>query len=338
MHRSSAAERRANLRLMNSNEMLDLSVRLYQQLGFPMLKATALPAVFVFAGLAFLTQIVFPMFRVTSDAANIQVQVLEAVFVVFLAVGVAAPISLLGLSYTSGIVIRLVSDYINGTTPDVEVAKQDGRTALRKLFLFNVYELFIGWSGVLGSLGLLMLSAVVASSPGADSAPMSATITGLAIFGFAVGFVWVAFILARHALAPAATVLEGLGPIAAAKRSVSLLRATNVHMNGYGVLFSLIFLVIFLMLLVSPGIGFGLALIDLSSKLDGFMNIPYLGIALGKTLELLPVYCSVWVLIPVWCTTTTILYFERRIRLEAYDIEALARDASRTQKGARFEL
>jgi hypothetical protein len=45
-----------------------------------------------------------------------------------------------------------------------------------------------------------------------------------------------------------------------------------------------------------------------------------------------------WVLIPVWCTTTTILYFERRIRLEGYDIELLARDMVRSRKESRFEL
>ena len=41
---------------------------------------------------------------------------------------------------------------------------------------------------------------------------------------------------------------------------------------------------------------------------------------------LLPYFLSLWVTIPVWAVTVTIIYYERRVRLEGYDIEALAQD------------
>jgi len=65
---------------------------------------------------------------------------------------------------------------------------------------------------------------------------------------------------------------------------------------------------------------------------------PYVGVILQKVLELFPLFLAIWIIIPVWCTTTTLLYYERRIRLEGYDILALAQEVWRADRQSRFQV
>lgn len=326
---------------MQINEIIDLSIRVYQSLGWPILKATASAAVFMFAGLAFLFDFVFPMFGVTSNASDINVQVGEAVLVVILAICVAAPISLLGLSYATGVIVKFVADYMNGSIPDPDAARRAGQTTLWRLFGVHLFELVVGWAGVLLSIGLLMVSAVINSTANqndASSADLSALAAGLAIFGFIIGFLWLAIVLSRHALTPAIAVIEQAKPMAAAKRSAQLLKAFGSHPSGYGVLFTLICVILILLLLVWPGISAGTAMLSMEDRLESAIGIPYVGSVLIFVVRMAPLYLTVWVLAPVWCATTTILYYERRVRVEGYDVQALAKDAHRHQKSTRFEL
>ena len=53
-------------------------------------------------------------------------------------------------------------------------------------------------------------------------------------------------------------------------------------------------------------------------------------------LALVPYFLSLWVVIPVWAVTVTIIYFERRVRLEGYDIEALAADVWHPEREDRL--
>jgi hypothetical protein len=66
-------------------------------------------------------------------------------------------------------------------------------------------------------------------------------------------------------------------------------------------------------------------------------NLPFRPLIIGA-IGYLATFLTIWTVIPVWCTTTTILYYERRIRLEGYDIESLAKDIWRADRHSRFEL
>jgi hypothetical protein len=52
--------------------------------------------------------------------------------------------------------------------------------------------------------------------------------------------------------------------------------------------------------------------------------------------DLIPIYLTLWVCVPVWAVTVTIIYYERRVRLEGYDIEALAADVWRPERENRL--
>jgi hypothetical protein len=94
----------------------------------------------------------------------------------------------------------------------------------------------------------------------------------------------------------------------------------------------------FLSLLVGAGLMGFLSLIGFETRVASALdNLPYGGLV-AKAVGLVPLFLWVWTLVPIWATTIAIIYYERRIRLEGYDIEALAADVWRTSRQTRFEL
>ena len=63
---------------MQMAELFDLSLRLYRTLGWRILKASVVPALFTLAGIAFLFQYVLPGFATTNQGTKASGQVLEA--------------------------------------------------------------------------------------------------------------------------------------------------------------------------------------------------------------------------------------------------------------------
>jgi hypothetical protein len=155
-------------------------------------------------------------------------------------------------------------------------------------------------------------------------------------FGVAGGvFLWV---FARHALAPAAMVLEGASVGQAVRRSVHLMRRDRVHGSGGGTIWLLFVLLVLLYLLMQFGVGGSLEAVGYPETVRGWISgLPLSGVIV-EALALLPTFVVIWTLVPLWSAATTILYYDRRIRLEGYDIEALAEEVWRADKSHRFDL
>lgn len=336
MNRTSRVNRRERLRLMRPGEVLDMALAVYQSAGWQILRTTALPTVLCLACVAFILNYVLPSFGMTSDAENVKAQVGEAAWTLTIAMGVGGPLFLLGLAISSGIVISLVADFMLGRVPNTKSAVQAGMRSLKGLFALCMYELLIGWSGVLGATVLMMISAVLPQNGTNDA--LAALFTGIGVFGYAFGWITLPLVLLRHALAPAAVVLEGAKPFQAARRSIALMRGSHWQPSGYGTGWLLLATLGILLLLLLPGMALSLQALGLSSDVRLFSDIPFLSQAIAQALGLLPYFLAIWTLVPVWCAGVTILYFERRIRLEGYDIEALAQDAWMADRSSRFEL
>lgn len=337
VQRYSQWQRRDLLRPMTSNEIIDTSIRIYQSLGWTMLKLTAIPTLFTFGGLVFLMEIVIPMFSVTKTPDNITNQVGEALFVTFVGLTLAIPIMMIGISSASGVIVQLVADRMMGSVPDPSAALAAAKKTFRKLFLLNVFETIVGWSGVILSGIFLMFSAMM-DTTSMEGEVASGVVAGVGMMGFMFGFLILAFVVARHALTPAIVVLEGLPAMQAAKRSVKLMAANGKQMSGYWSVFSLFGIIPFLLLLISPAIAMGLSFVDLEGQIGAITSIPYAGSIVTKLIAFSPTFLAVWVLVPIWCTAITVLYFERRIRHEGLDIEVLARDVWKKSTKTRFEL
>ena len=91
-------------------------------------------------------------------------------------------------------------------------------------------------------------------------------------------------------------------------------------------------------IVVWGGLAIGVALFD-PDQWIARLPIGAAALAVAKQgFDLLPGFAVIWLTVPVWCTTCTLLFYERRIRLEGYDIDALAKEIWRADRQSRFEL
>lgn len=301
-----------------------------------MLKSTALSSLFCFAAAAFILNFVLPGLLATRHPGEIQAEVFEAAIALLLGIVIGAPLFLLGLSYSSGVIVNLVAEFMLGREPSPEAARIAGAKALGRLFALSVYEAILSWTGVILAVGLLMLSALLPDSGFyGDAAPF---VSLLAVLGFILSFGMLPIVLIRYALAPAAATLENLGPMAAAKRSVQLMRGSPWQPSGYNTAWMFVGAILLLALLLLPGFTAALDAFGLSGEVRIFVGVPFLTEIVSGAASLLPLYLAVWTLVPVWCVGATILYFERRVRIEGFDIQMLSSDVRANDKRSRFEL
>lgn len=337
IERSARLNRRARLRVMTSGEVIDHAIRVYQQLGWTFLKASVIPTLFVVAAFAFIKDYVLPSLLHTENAASLSTQWGEVVFAIGLAVLVGGPLMIIGISATTAIVTQLVSDYMLGNVPSAEAAIRAAKRTLTTLIRVHFWEFLLACSGIILGFGLSILSSMLDQVTSNENV-IAGLIAVLAIGSFMLGGIIFLVVVSRHALTAPVAVLEGLKPRAAAKRSVELMKGYGPIMSGYGHIWTLYVVLFLVSLLVSIGLGGMLALVGFEERSAVlFDNVPYGGVLI-KMVGLVPLFLWVWTMVPVWATTIAIIYYERRIRLEGYDIEALAADVWRTDRQTRFEL
>lgn len=322
---------------MTSGEVIDHAIRVYQQLGWTFLKVSVVPTLFVVAAFAFISDYVLPSFFTTKDASSLSTQYGEVVFAIGLALLVGGPLMIIGVSATTAIVTQLVSDYMLGNVPSADAAIRAAKRTMGTLLRVHFWEFLLACSGIIVAFGLSILSSMLDQTTSQENV-VAGLVAILAIGGFGLGGIIFLLVVSRHALTAPIAVLEGLGPRAAAKRSVELMKGYGPIMSGYGHVWTLYIVLFFVSLLVSLGLGGLLGLLGFHERFALLLdNLPYGGL-LTKVVEMVPMFLWVWTMVPVWATTIAIIYYERRIRLEGYDIEALAADVWRTDRQTRFEL
>jgi hypothetical protein len=337
IERSARLNRRARLRVMTSGEVIDHAIRIYQQLGWTFLKVSVVPTLFIVAAFAFISDYVLPSFFSTRDAGSLPTQFGEVVFAMGLAILVGGPLMIIGVSATTAIVTQLVSDYMLGNVPSADAAIRAAKRTIGTLIRVHFWEFLLACSGIVLAFGLSILSSILDQSTSQENA-IAGLVALLAFGGFGFGGIVFLLVISRHALTAPIAVLEGLGPRAAAKRSVELMKGYGPITSGYGHVWTLYVVLFLVSLLVSLGLGGILAMVGFQDRFALLLdNLPYGGL-LTKVVEMIPLFLWVWTMVPVWATTIAIIYYERRIRLEGYDIEALAADVWRTDRQTRFEL
>lgn len=337
VERNARLNRRARLRTMSSSEVIDTAIRIYQQLGWSFLKATVVPALFIVAAFAFIIDYVLPSFFTTTDSSNLATQFGEVATAVGLAIVVGGPLIIIGVSTTTAVVAQLVSDYMLGNVPSISAAVKAARRTAITLVRVHFWEFIIACSGIIGAFALSILASTLDQTTGRENV-VAGLVALLAMLGFSSGGIIFLLVVSRHALSAPIAVLEGLKPRAASKRSVALMKKSGPIASGYGNVWALYTVMFFLTLLVGVGLTSILGMIGFQDRFAAmFDNFPLAGL-LVKAIGLVPVFLWVWTIVPVWATTITIIYYERRIRLEGYDIEALAADVWRNDRQARFEL
>lgn len=337
IERTARLNRRARLRVMTSGEVIDHAIRIYQQLGWTFLRLTVIPTLLIVAAFAFINDYVLPSFLTTKDASSLSTQYSEVIFAIGLAVFVGGPLMIIGVSATTAIVTQLVSDYMLGNVPSADGAVRAARRTLGTLIRVHFWEFFLACSGILAAFGLSILSSMLDVSTSQENA-LAGLVALLAFGGFSFGGLIFLVIVSRHAITAPIAVLEGLGPRDASRRSVTLMKGSGQITSGYGHVWTLYVVLFFVSLFLGLGLGGFLGVFGFENRLSSFFeNLPYSGL-LTKAGGLVPLFLWVWTLVPIWAATIAIIYYDRRIRLEGYDIEALAADVWRTDRQTRFEL
>jgi hypothetical protein len=316
---------------MRTGEIVDAALRVYQRLGVTFLRLTVPPALTCLAAMAFVFTYVLPSLFTTRNASDFFVQLGEVLVALLLAVFVGGPLFLIGLSYTTALVVSLTSDDVVGDSPDAEAAQAIARRSLWVLFRLNLRELLLSLSGVLVAAAIMLTGGYIAANT-SESDVTAGLVTLVGVIGLFLGFLLFLYFVGRDALAAPAVVLENADPKTAAQRSRYLQRPHPFQGGGSGPIVSVYSLLGFLMLVLWGGLSILLGLVPV----DQFLNGLPLSSVLKTAYELLPAFLTVWTVVPVWASVVTMTYYDRRVRLEGFDIEVLAKEISRGRT-SRFD-
>jgi hypothetical protein len=312
---------------MESSEIVDLVLAIYRTLGWTFLRTSAAPALFVLAAIAFLVTYVGPNLGVTQSPQDAVSQVGESGVLVILGFVVAGPLALLGLTFSSAVVVRLVSGFLLGSPVSESDAQSLGSRLIGRLFLLGLRELFVASLGIAASL-MLMFGGGLLAAVTPEGEWLSAVLALFGVFGVIAGGIWFLVVVSSHALAVPIMILEDLPPAQSAKRSGSLMGFRKHLGSGSAAIWGLYSLLFIAGLIVWGGGELVMNLLGLRAVIEeqtlGWTAQP----VVLAVLQWAPIYAAVVVLVPAWAAACTVIYYERRVRVEGFDIEVLAQDAS----------
>jgi len=323
---------------MASGEMSDAAMRAYRALGAHCLKLTAIPALFATAATYFLIAFLIPLFGQTSDPNSVKTQVTEAVLVLALVIFVALPLIVFSVSLATAMCTSLVSDFMVGNVPNPNESSSKALKKLFPIFRFGVRQALLGTGGIIFGTLMLITSAMMSSSMQNATDEMVGLTLTVGVLGIILGVLIMPIVYAHEALAIPAILIEDLSVMKAARRSRSLMRPYGRQPSGLQYVFTAYGSIFLLLLFIIAGASAAIGFAGFLEAGRGMLALSNTNEIIAQILQIIPVFLAIWFLVPVWATMTTILYYERRVRLEGYDIETLGRDVGRTHKANRFEL
>jgi hypothetical protein len=254
-----------------------------------------------------------------------------------MALAVGAPLLGIGVGFSSAFVTGLASDYMNGQVAKPLDHVKTARKLLPKIIGLGIWQTIFASIYMLGGFGLLMLSAIIGGSTN-DTSTGAGLVALLAGFGVALGAIAFPIVLARQILMLPIVVIERVGILKAYRRNKELMKGTKIHPSGYGHSGTISFLTYFLVLFIWGGSYSVAGIINIQERIDQWLRGSAWHELASAAVKFLPLFVTLWTVIPVWCAGATLLYYERRTRVEGYDIEALSQDLSKHVKKNRFEL
>ncbi len=304
--------------------MIDFSTRMYHKLAWPILRMTFPSMVLLFAGLVFFQGFVLPGLLTTRDADNVTVQLGEVIVVYVIALFVALPVVVIALGHSVGLTTQLISDFVMEQRIDLAAAARSARVGAWTMVRLML-QIFIRSGVVLMAAGALMLVSASFEQSGAVSGfgDLAAVFAVLAII---VGFAMVPIVMSSLSLAPAIAVVEGATPREAIARSRTLMRKSRHIPSGYDTLFHLWIVSLFVAFVLWLGFYTVFASTGLGEMVTDFGGRSVLMGLIAQTVETVPTFAALWVLVPFMTCCVTVLYYDRRVRLEALDIETMAHD------------
>ena len=325
LQRVNALDRRQFLRPMTSSEVLERSARIYQLAARHILAKTAVPTLFCYIAIVFATTFLLPGFFNVIGGQNLSNDIISISIAAALTLFLALPLFMFGLGQSFSTSVAAVNDYITGD-------RLPGEPAVEGVPLPNPWEFTVLLTGttleaffpLIGASGLFLIGAVL------ENLYPNSLLPGLfAIFGVfvaVVAFFLCPILLMRNAIVPIAAIVEQKNGKLARQRGRQLARSTPTTGGIWeSMLFGLVVtffvgLGLFLMLQTVTSLVLG------GGPLQNWLGTAIFGDLIRSGIEMIPGYLLLWLLTPFWAALCTTIYYDRRIRLEGYDIRMLAKD------------
>jgi hypothetical protein len=327
LRRSARLEKRSRLRIMTPSETVDLSIKIYQRLAGVFIRESVAAAFLALVGVTFIFEWTLPSLFETSDQSNISVQVVE--FMVNLAVGlvVGGPLILVGGSFLVAVVVVLTSQYLTGAPLEVKLARATAQRTWKATILTSLAVLAASSGGIFASVLVMALGGWMSTFQN-NSEMFLRLLAYLGVIALVMAVVWCLACVARYALALPSCILENVRPRRSLSRSVELQKKFLHHGTGTAATWYVLITVLIGWFLITTGAETARELVGLDRLVTQFNQVlPYpevWKVAIGA----IPSYVAILLLLPAVSCGFTIIYFERRVRLEGYDIDALASEIS----------
>ncbi|MDX2064141.1 MAG: hypothetical protein SFX74_00205 [Fimbriimonadaceae bacterium] len=325
MHRSARFERGHRLRMMTAFETFDLAIVAYRAIARDVLPRAVFPAALSAIAINFTISFVFPALWQTNNPDQVGLQILEFIGVIALGLVVAFPLFAFGVAWCAGMTTRMVAAWLQGKEWDGNAVERETLRNAGPSMLNVVFAGLHASSGLLICVLLLIVSGLIAEFL-PQTRGTAGVLATVAVSGLWLGGLLFAYLVARLSLAIPAAIVENLRPKDARARSAQLMRREGILPSGYNSAVGQWFLASFVLLALALGFSTILQLVGGVMGLEAFVDRSLFGAILGATLGALPWLLGFWLLIPGLATGLTVLYFERRVRMEGYDIEQLAND------------
>jgi hypothetical protein len=318
-------EKRRLLRPYTASEVVDLGSRIYRVIARYVLLPTLGPMVLAAAALLYVRSFVFPNLFLGITGGGLDRQFMEVAVLLGTGLLFALPLFLLGLAYAAGPVVRLSSQVMLGEKIDTSVLQADSRrywgTMVKSIGLGVIKVLWLP----LVSIVLLGISALVSTLPGRADAVAGGAVA-FAYLGFGLSVLVCPFLLTSASLTAPIALLENVSAQEAVNRS-KYLNANRPRVSSTsGVAITLGFTLFVLYFVLSFGMTSLLWIVGATEWVKSLSVLgPWTDLA-SNLMEVVPFTFTLWILAPLWGSTMTVLYYDRRIKLEGLDIETLAED------------
>ncbi len=318
-------DRRANLRPLSSSEILDIGTQIYHQVALYILPRTFAPSLLCAAAIAFSTTFIQTNLLRTTSGASEAAQFAEATVALLLTLFVGGPLFIVGAANAAGQVVKVASDCMLGIEPDFKTADSTGAQAVGQLtgvmFAVILKSLWLPVCGV-----LLLAFSVFSDSWSRESSLAFAIPSLLGFAGVFASLFFVPMVIHRTALAPVIAVIEGLSGGKAISRAADLMKADKTKMSGASTTLMFAAISLLLYLSISLGVSTVFGLLNLGQVLSSLGPGPWAHTIITGLVKAFPFWLALWIILPYWGCVITTLYYDRRVKLEGFDIQTLAED------------
>jgi hypothetical protein len=274
------------------------------------------------------------MFITSPEATTALQEAGEIVGLLFFGTACAAPLILLAYSYMSGAATLYMADVYLGRRPNVSAIHRMVMRRLAPLSVLNLLLVLAALSVVLFGLSFLFASALIDTAAGGRDT-FAGLVALLGVIGLIAGVVLFPVVFVRYSLSPVVLLSEGLGPINAMRRSAKLMAGQG---SPGGTVISLLLLTMLLQLLLWFSLQLPASIAEEYLMSQGLAAGSVAMKTLYAALSMFGGFASFILTHPFFVAGIALIYFNRRVAAEAFDIDLLAQDIWKHDRSVDFDL